>query len=117
MRRLPFGFLAGALIAAILALALVAVWLAVSLIDEREASLRATEIAWPTATSAPATQPAVMPFFLTPTITAMPPTPLAQPTQPPVISTSTPELPAAHPTYEPNLDCLACHQTIHKGGG
>lgn len=116
MKRLPFGLLVAGLIAAILVLALVVAWLTISLINQ-EMVLRVTEAAWPTATPGPSTQPGLPPLFVTPSGTALPFTPSMQPTLPAEVTLTAQALPPLHPTYEPNLDCLACHQIIHGGGG
>ncbi|MBI5934811.1 MAG: hypothetical protein HY867_13995 [Chloroflexi bacterium] len=114
MKRISYRLLAGGLIVAILILALVAAWLTVSLID-REMVLRVTEVAWPTTTLEPSTQP--LPFFVTPSGTALPFTPNVRPTLPIDVTLTAPALPPLHPTYEPNQDCSSCHQVIHGGGG
>jgi len=118
MKRIPFAWLAGGLIAAIIVVLLFGAWLAFAVVD-REMVARVTPVEWPTAT-VPTERPAE---FLFPTFTAFPTSkpvlPLSATPAPTFIGTpSVVPLPAAHPTLGPDSPtCDVCHMQLIHGGG
>lgn len=113
MKRLPFGWIAGGLIAAIAILTLVAGWLAFSLAD-RELVNRSASAQWITATI----QTEVISPSATPTLTVAPVPTIPLSLTPTPSAPLIPNLPPSHPTQASTpQSCEVCHPQPHGGGG